>query len=330
MTSPNPHDIISAIRDVGILPQTLTAVLQVVDNPDSDSGDIAQVISKDATLTSRVLKMVNSAQYGRTRNVTKVSEAVTVMGVNSIKVLALSSSLFSIKPSDELFEQLNVKRMWRHYIETASTARNIAEEINYPEPEEAFVAGILHDVGTIMMILYFKEEYIAAIKLTKDQRLGIVPTEEKLFGFNHCDIGAALAESWKLPARIMFTIKNHHNPEPPNIIPEDVTLNNIIGLADRIAMSPFEGYYPSIENDIKYIRATSKQLGLSSEATNTIRKTSLLQSIIMSEFLELDVGDLMEVVTEANSRLASMYLSIEKLIAEKEESAKSSENVRTV
>ncbi len=318
MTSPNPQDIITAIREIGTLPQSLTAVLQVIDNPNSGASEIAEVISRDTSLTSRVLKMVNSAQYGRTRHVSRVSEAVTVMGLNSIKVLALSSSLFSIRPDDELFEQLNIKRMWRHFIETASTARNIAEEIGYPDPEEAFVAGIMHDVGTIMMILYFKEEYMAVLNLLKEQRLGIIPIEEKLFGFNHCEVGLALAKNWRLPGRVSFAIMHHHDPEPPDIIPEDTTLNNIVALADRIAMAPVDGYHPSIENDIKFIRATSKKLNLPAEAANRIRKTSLLQSIIMCEFLELDFGDLMEVVTEANNRLAEMYFSLELVMVERD------------
>ncbi len=326
MTALSPQDIISAIREIGTLPQTLTSVLQVVDNPDSGASEIAEVISKDTSLTSRVLKMVNSVQYGRTRHVSKVSEAVTVMGVNSIKVLALSSSLFNIKPEDELFDQLNIKRMWRHFIETASTARNIAEEIGYREPEEAFVAGILHDVGTIMMILFFKEEFMAVVNLLKEQKLGIIPIEEKLFGFNHCQVGQALAKSWKLPERVTFAILNHHNPDPPDIVPEDTTLNNIVALADRIAMAPIDGYHPSIENDIMFIRATSKKLNLPAEAANRIRKTSLLQSIILCEFLELDIGDMMEVVTEANNRLAEMYFSLEQIIIERDALSRETEN----
>ena len=91
-------------------------------------------------------------------------------------------------------------------------------------------------------------------------------------------------------------------------------------------MAPIDGYHPSIENDIKFIRATSKKLNLPAEAANRIRKTSLLQSIIMCEFLELDIGDMMEVVTEANNRLAEMYFSLEQIIIERDALSRETEN----
>ena len=134
MVSPTPKDIISGISEIGSLPQTLAAVLKALNDPRAGADEIAGLISRDISLTSRILRLVNSAQFGRRRKVTRVSEAVMVMGLNSVKVLTLSSSVFGMVTDKELLQKCNVKRIWRHLIETASNARSIATQINYRDP----------------------------------------------------------------------------------------------------------------------------------------------------------------------------------------------------
>jgi HD-like signal output (HDOD) protein len=107
--------------------------------------------------------MVNSAHYNRARRVSKISEAVTVMGVNNLKVLALSSSVFSLVGGKNLTETFNIKRISRHFIEVASIAQSIAEVVESCDHEEAFIGGILHDVGILVMILHFNEKYVNVI-----------------------------------------------------------------------------------------------------------------------------------------------------------------------
>jgi putative nucleotidyltransferase with HDIG domain len=261
--------------------------------------------------------MVNSANYGRRTRVSRISEAVTVMGLNSIKVLTLSSSVFSMISGQELAEKFNIKLISRHLIETASIARSIAEKIEYPEPEEAFVAGILHDVGIVLMVLYYKERYCDLLAELKASDKGILENERELFGFTHCDIGAELIESWKLPTRLVFVVQNHHTTDNTGIIPEDSTLNNLVALADRMTLGPFEGYYPDAEENIMFMRDISSRLNIGSQELNKIRKESIVESVKLAEYLELDTGDLLEIVTEANSKLAELYMSMEKIYLQK-------------
>ncbi len=316
MDYPCSKDIVAKVTEVGSLPQTLAAVLKVINNPDSAADQIAEVISRDVSLTTRVLRMVNSAQFGRKRKVTKVSEAVIIMGINSIKVLTLSSSVFGMVTDKDLFKRCNIKRIWRHLIETASSARSIAVEIKYKEPEEAFVAGILHDLGIILMLLYYREGYLEVMeKMTVDKE-GIEAAERNIFGLTHSEVGAAMTGGWKLPSNLTYVVQNHHSLST-GIMPEEAALNNIIALADRMTIGPFDNYSPDIEKNIEFIQSACRSLNLSNDAVNRIRKESILESIKLAEYLDLDIGDILEILTEANDKLAELYFSLERIYIEK-------------
>lgn len=329
MENISPKEIVSSIHQIGALPQTLAAVLKVVDNPNTGAREIAQAISTDVSLTTLVLKMVNSAHYNRARRVSKISEAVTVMGVNSLKVLALSSSVFSLVGGKELDEKFNIKKISRHFIEVASIARSIAEVIESADQEEAFVGGILHDVGILIMILHFEEKYGDALEEMNSSGKGLVQAEKKIFGCTHCDVGAELIESWKLPTKLAFAVQNHHECDNAGIIQKDSTFNNIIALADRITLGPFEDYYPDVEQNIEFIHEISKNLKLKEGDLNRIRKESIVQSIKLAQYLDLEIGDLIEILSDANKKLAEMYISLERIYLEKEELRKKTVGTQT-
>jgi len=317
MSSPTPRDIVAKVCEIGSLPQSLASVLKVLDDPSADANKIADVISKDVALTVRVLKMVNSAQYSRTRKVTKISEAVSVMGWNSIKMLTLSSSIFGMIPDDKMNEKFDIKRIWLHLIETAVNAKNIALELKQREPEEAFVAGILHDLGIIIMLLHFKDEYVEIAEKVKEKKQSIVDLEREKFNFTHCDIGAEMVEAWKLPPRLVYVIQNHHTTNAPRIVEDDARLNDIIMMADRLTSGPFDESFPDIEENIKLIYELQKRLDLSADATNTIRKVSTRQALSMAEYLELDIGEIIDILAQANEHMAELYFSLEKMYMEK-------------
>ncbi len=314
----SPREIVSKIHEIGSLPQSLAAVLKVLNEPKSGADEIADVISTDVSLTGRVLKMVNSAQYGRSGKVTKISEAVIVMGLNSIRMLTLSSSVFGMLPDKSLSDKFDIRRIWRHLIETATAARSIAEATKYAEPEEAFVAGIMHDVGMIIMLMYYKDSYIDLIARARDKNLDLLDQEEEAFGLTHTQVGRELIEHWKLPSSLAWVAGNHHAAENESDSPDDTRLNNIIALADRLSLGPYNEYYPNIEENIHFIHSTCEKLGLNSEMTNRIRKTSLIQSIKLAEYLDLDIGNVVEILTEAHEQLAELYYSVETLFIVKD------------
>jgi HD-like signal output (HDOD) protein len=317
MAAKSPEEIVHNINQIGSLPQTLMAVLKTVNRQNVTTDEIADIISKDVSLTTRVLRMVNSTRYARHSRITKISEAVKVMGLNSIKMLTLSSSVFGMLPDDQQVEHIDFKRIWRHMIGTATSAKSIAIEAEYEEPEEAFIAGILHDVGIVVMILNFKNDYHRAVTQMQKDNHGLPEAEQKLFGFTHCDVGAELARQWKLPARFEFVMGNHHNINNPCPVECDARLNEIVSLADRLTQGPFDDYYPNLQDNIAFIQAVCKNLGMDSNTAHRIRKESLTQTIQLAEYLEIDVGNVLDIMIEANTQLAEMYFQIERIYLEK-------------
>jgi putative nucleotidyltransferase with HDIG domain len=316
MDCPCPREIIANIHQIGSIPQSLAAVLKVINDPKAGADSVANVISRDVSLTTRVLKMVNSVQFGSRKKITKISEAVIIMGLNSIKILALSSSIFGMIQENETFRKCGIKRIWRHLIETAANARSIAVAAGYPDREEAFVAGIVHDIGTIVMLLYLREKYADIIDGLKQTKSGIIKVEKDNYGFSHCEIGAEIASLWKIPAKLVYVIRNHHDPDCPGMAEEDIMLNNIVSFADRMTLGPFEAYYPGIEDNIKFTKKMRDRLDLSQGTIHRIRKESVNESIKLAEYLDLDVGDVVDILSEANEKLADMYFSLEDLFIE--------------
>jgi putative nucleotidyltransferase with HDIG domain len=326
MNSPSPKEIVANIHQIGTMPQTLAAVLKVLNNPDSGAKEIADIISTDISLASLVLKMVNTAHYGRSRKISRISEAVTLMGINSIKILALSSSVLNLVGCNDKIGKQIIRRINRHLIEVAVTARRIAEESKAADPEEAFVAGILHDVGIIVMALHFKDDYLKLIEKLPTLERPLPIAERNRFGCTHGDVGAELGETWKLPPRLVYTIQNHHESCDTGIIEEDSSLNYVIALADRTTMGPFEENHANLEDHIELVQTISEKLNLSNQSLNEIRRESIVQSIKLSHYLDLDIGDVIDIVADANNKLAELYCSMERLYSEKQDLLKRLEN----
>jgi putative nucleotidyltransferase with HDIG domain len=317
LTAPTARDVVAKISEIGSLPQTLSAVLKVLNNSRAGVDEIADVISKDISLTSRVLKMVNSVQFSRRRKVVKISEAIVVLGLNSVKVLTLSSSIFGLAADKESFKKFNIKRIWRHLIEVAASARNLSAEIGFRDPEEAFISGILHDIGIVLLLLYSPEKYYEVIEKVRTEPTGILEIEKDILGTTHTEVGAEIINLWKLPPQLAYVTANHHAYERENNIGEEMTLCDIVALADRLSLGPYDDCYPNIEENFVAIHKICGRLGVSSEIVNRIRKRSILESIQLAEYLELDVGDLIEILAEANDKLAELYYSLERIYLEK-------------
>nr|MBN2278528.1 HDOD domain-containing protein [candidate division Zixibacteria bacterium] len=316
MTPGTPREIIEGIHELGSLPQSLSAVLKVVNNPHAGAKEIAEVISRDISLTTRLLKMVNSSHYMRKGRVTKVSEAVIVMGLESIKTLILGSTIFGMTPDEELLKMMDIRRIWRHLLEVAQNARIIAELIGYREPEEAFVTGILHDVGIVILLLHFKKDYAELVAKARRNRQELVVVEQDTLGYNHAEIGAELITAWRLPKSLAYAVRNHHNSEDTSTNPTEEKLCDIVSLADRLAVGSLEIFQTDIARLAREIKSMARNLKLDHTETGKIRRDSLSRSLEMAAYLELDVGDVIEIISDANAYLADLYFGLEQTYLE--------------
>ncbi|NLM37637.1 MAG: HDOD domain-containing protein [Firmicutes bacterium] len=209
----NPLDMIERrIRELPTLPLVAQRVVGLLDNPNSSAADLEQVIKHDQALTARVLRLVNSAYYGYPRHITTVGQAIVILGYKTLKELVLSISitdLFRMKGGARVF---NRAALWQHAVATAIGARILTRRAGLPFEEDVFIAGLLHDIGIIILDLCLKTEFDEIANLVTAGGMPLIRAEEKVLGFNHAQVGRMVAEKWNFPSFLVEVIRYHHRP----------------------------------------------------------------------------------------------------------------------
>ena len=186
-------------------------ILELARDERIGAREIARTISQDQAFTARLLKIANSPYYGQARAVTTVTQAVPVLGVDTISSLALALHSFgSVEHDDNGI--LTLRDLWEHSMACGSFSRQIARRIGHPGTEETFIAGLLHDMGKALFYRFFKSEFLEAVKKADDEAMSLIAAERSLFGIDHATAGAVVARKWNLPPVLSHTIEFHHKP----------------------------------------------------------------------------------------------------------------------
>ncbi|MBN1982313.1 MAG: HDOD domain-containing protein [Chitinivibrionales bacterium] len=194
------------------LPTVISKMLELVDNPKTSTAILAKLISTDQALTSRILKLANSAYYGFAREIYTVDMAIVVMGFNAVKEMGLSLSVFDMFKEASNCHHFDITQFWRHCIGCAVSARILAKYFQTIRTAESFVAGLLHDMGKIIINQYFNEKFVEIITTVLQTKEKTEIVEERILGAHHGTIGGWLANRWHLPHLITDTVSFHHNP----------------------------------------------------------------------------------------------------------------------
>ena len=196
------------------LPVTVSKVLEIANNPKTSPVDLNKVISLDPVLMARVLKLINSAYYGVSGKVNSLVRAIIMLGINTVKNLALSSSVITTLGSKDHFQALDPQAFWRHSLGVGVTAKFIAKKrsVDASRLEEYFIAGILHGIGKIPMNNIMSEDYVEAMGIADRQKMPLHQAERRVFGFDHTFVGSMIGEAWKLGNSILDTIKYQLRP----------------------------------------------------------------------------------------------------------------------
>ncbi|RME01114.1 MAG: HDOD domain-containing protein, partial [Calditrichaeota bacterium] len=192
MRDPKVQKIITKIKQLPTLPQVITRLIQIIDRPDSSASEVSKIISTDQSLMTKVLKLVNSPFYGMPKRITTLSQATVILGFNAIKNLALTAAIFDqFGGKGEGIHQNGFSRekFWEHSIAVAVASKIISEHIGYPQPEEAFMAGLIHDIGKVVLDQFLHDEFVEALKYSADNQVSISDAEIKIIGSNHAQIG---------------------------------------------------------------------------------------------------------------------------------------------
>ncbi|HDQ14890.1 MAG TPA: HDOD domain-containing protein [Sediminispirochaeta sp.] len=203
------------IKKMPSLPTSVAKVLELSNDPNVSPADLNQVISLDPVLMGKVLKLINSAYYGLGQRITSLVRAIIMLGINTVKNLALSTAILSNLGSKTEMQVINMNGYWRHSLCVGVTAKLIAKKIGIPanQQESFFVAGLLHDIGKIPLNNTLSQEYLEVLALSDHERLSLHKSERRIIGFSHSDVGKLIAKSWKLSDDIHDAIAYHHRWE---------------------------------------------------------------------------------------------------------------------
>lgn len=204
--------LMERMEDLPSLPSTVVAILAVLNNPESSANELSEALRHDQSLTSRVLRLVNSAYYGFPRKIDTLQKAVTILGYNSIQNIILVTKIFEIIRNGSKEHSLNRKRFWRHSLGCAVTAQIIGTKLGLKDGEEIFLAGLLHDIGKVILDAFLYEEYSRVIEMSREKNILLFKAEEQILGATHADLGYWLAEKWSLPLNLTAAIAHHHDP----------------------------------------------------------------------------------------------------------------------
>ena len=259
----NLKDKIQSIIQIPTLPAIAIEVINMVENPKTSASALGQVISKDQVLTAKVLKIANSPFYGFSRKIATIDFAIIVLGFDTLKEVVMSVSLISTL-SKKRTRNFNIQQFWNHSLACGIVARALARNYGYRIIGEVFVAGLLHDIGILLLNQYFFPAFKEIIDLQKEKGLSLEEAEKIVLDASHADVGVWLAERWNFPSQLIESIAFHHHPNKAVKHKEIVSL---IHIADVLCQKLENGFF-EMEQDIVF--------------ENEILKTANFQDVQMS------------------------------------------------
>ena len=227
---PEPESIFSAAK-LPPLPQTLVKLLDACSDSEADITEVAAIVANDVIIAAKILKLANSAFLGARSTFLTIEQAVIYLGIDTVRNLAISVSVhetFSDLPESKYFR---LPEFWHHSLLTALLAKEIADQVQYEDPAQAYLAGLLHDIGKCLFNSVFTQKYDSLLQDTT-QAADIAAKERAMFNLTHEDAGARLMKYWKMHPDLTEAIARHHSTAPPASLP---LLSQIVRLANALS-----------------------------------------------------------------------------------------------
>lgn len=248
---PSTSDVKKVLRFDGrklpSFPQVAAKLVEMSGDETTLLEDISRVVESDPGIAARVLEIVNSATYGLQREIKALPEAVILLGFDEIKKLSIGMTVFQGLFSSGGSKAFDRIHFWRHSLSVAVLAMEIAKEIKYPRPEEAYTAGLLHDVGKVFLDLYGHENYGGFLHDAAVSQENMVEQERKTLGLGHDDVGAFFCSLWKLPESIVLAVKYHHQRfQPQALSQEEALLISIVSLSNFVCWTQGIGSFDMV------------------------------------------------------------------------------------
>lgn len=238
------------IGNLPSIPHVISEVSQLLDDDRTSASQLCKIISRDQAIVTKVLAVANSPLYGLPRRVSTVEFAIVIIGFEHMKNILLALSLV------EIFKEKNnpdwdQNSYWSHSLMTAVGAKRIADDLHYPKSGEVFTAGLLHDLGLIVLQRYMKDDFRKIVNIVRSENMPFLEAEKTVLGFTHQEISEFLLERWNFPAYIIDAVLHHHNPSAAE---KSKVLASLVHLVDymtqKFSLGAFEwdGSYDFDEN----------------------------------------------------------------------------------
>ncbi|MBU0680482.1 MAG: HDOD domain-containing protein [Proteobacteria bacterium] len=275
--------LIALTDELPPMPHVVGQALKIIADPESSLEALATVLAQDQSLLAMIIKVSNSALYSTGQEVSSLQTAITKLGVNIVRSLVLTASTQSVFPKDDVKIGRFGKALWGHSKECGLAARRLAQIIGYPDPEEAFVGGLLHDIGRLAILMGYPEEFREIDRLNCSGQKGLIQAEQELLGFDHTVIGQMLAQKWRMPSALLACVEQHHRPQEAT--DSFLTLANITAMADYLSIQV--GKAPGFKELDEWhgIKIVQSQLGLDDA------KLSKLEKQLHEDFRQVDIFD---------------------------------------
>lgn len=280
----SPQELVNGMSDLVSLPEVCLRINDMIDDPNSTADSIGKFISQDPALTAKLLKVANSPFYGFTTEIGTVSKAVAVLGTRELRNLVLATSVSDIF-KDMSNDVITMQNFWEHSIFCGLIARNIAYESKKVKGESVFIAGLLHDIGQLIIMSKLPEQAKEALLLSVEGsgNISVIDAERQVMGFDHAQVGGELIRHWKLPVSLQECVEFHHDPSNAKEAPLEVAVVHMANIIANI------GDVDSVEErDIEGIDPVAWQLtGLEHDSVEPIMKGAQAQISEVQSLLSL-------------------------------------------
>lgn len=263
-------DAVNSISHIATLPEITVKIIELVENPRSTAQDLHKLISNDPALVARILKVVNSAFYGLPGQISNINRAIVLLGLNAVKNIVIAASLAKLFRGGRVSPHFSAQDLWTHSISVGVMSRMLVSKINNSLPDEAFLAGLIHDLGILVELQALRDPLVEVVERAAREPGRYIDIETQVMGVDHQALGAGLTNKWKFPRSFQYVTGFHHNPM--SLAPECRWMACVIHVADHVCCREGMGYSMTTHGEELDINALS-ELGLTMDVVDSLAKT---------------------------------------------------------
>jgi putative nucleotidyltransferase with HDIG domain len=224
------NEIVGSFENLPVLSEIVRRAMEVLDDPDCSIRQLADIVGKDQSISARMIKIANSAFYGHPRQIKSIPDSIVLLGFKKIRSILITASAAKLMNAPIDGYMIGKGELWKHSFGVGFASGLIAKIAKTYDSDEALTAGVLHDIGKLVLGNFLKDSYDELLHLSKSQQINFTIAEKRLLGYNHAEVGAMMLEKWNFPQSVCDAVAYHHEPQGAE---QKTQLIGILYLADN-------------------------------------------------------------------------------------------------